>query len=60
MQSTNLAAPPSIWALLTFALTTVICLALDSSAGYATYILLAREVIVRKPLICKNLSVRFS
>ena len=31
--STSLAAPPSVWALLTFALTTVLCLALDSSFG---------------------------
>ena len=33
-QSTTLTAPPSVWALLAFALTTVLCLAFDSSFGF--------------------------
>ncbi|CAL5224720.1 g7452 [Coccomyxa viridis] len=32
-RSTTLTAPPSVWALLAFALTTLLCLAFDSSFG---------------------------
>ena len=32
----RLTAPPSVWALLTFALTTVLCLAFDSSLRCAS------------------------
>ena len=43
-RSTTLTAPPSVWALLAFALTTLLCLAFDSSFGFAQSLLIAVSV----------------